>query len=120
MGRRRLITVTVILLVGGISTALLWQDPLTAEERPFVGVWAFRQDGLQCTMTLTADHQIIIRGPNNDTLGGAGRWWVGDGQFFEEYEPSSVRRAFRPLVRKLGLTALPAGSVESTVFDLDG
>ena len=121
MKRRRLtlIAVTVILLVGGLSAALLWPDRVTAEERPFVGVWTFRQGGLLCTITLTADHQCIIRDPNNDTLG-AGRWWVRDGQFFEDYEPSSVRRVLRPLARTLGLTVRPAGSAESTVFDLDG
>jgi hypothetical protein len=120
MTRRRLLAMIGIAgLLAGLAW-WFWPDRLAAEERPFVGVWTFRQSGLLSTLTLTDDHRCIIHVVGIETPEGSGRWWVRDGKFFEDYEPNSVRRALRPLLERLGLRLNPAGSTDSSMFDFDG
>jgi hypothetical protein len=120
MRRRRLVTVAAVAALAAGLAWWLWPDRLSTVEQPFVGVWRLRGANQDLTFTLAADHRMHMPagaiGPTETT----GGWWVRNGKAYFDYEPSPLRRAFRPLCTRLGMPLGPVLDSDPAAFDLDG
>jgi hypothetical protein len=111
---RRMFVALVAIL---IAAWCFWPSSLTTEEKRFVGVWgshitspphwALSDD---CSFqTVGRDGEPWNSNASISSRPFFGYWYVTNGSLFIEKEPSSWRRALRPVARRLGIYA---GNVE--------
>lgn len=107
MTRRRLILAIAAAVLCGVAWWLSF-DSLSAEERFLVGTWTYNVTGARpCWMHFGADRRCALgygpaAGPL-DEINPGGPWFIRDGVLKLDCEPSSLRRAFRPVLPRLSL-----------------
>ena len=113
--RRLCLAAALLLLISGIF--VFWSYQLTAEEQAYVGTWHFRLSCDPWSLKFAADHRCIRHCPGGDPAGSTGLWWVRNGTIYLDFEPNPLRRAFRPLLVRLGLPAISEGFVDKAEFE---
>jgi hypothetical protein len=102
----------ILAIVAAVLCGMAWWlslDRLSAEERLLVGTWTYGgKSGVgACGMRFWPNrHCAFGKADRDGTLSldeWFGRWFVRDGVVKFDGEPSAVSRAFRPVVRTVGL-----------------
>jgi hypothetical protein len=110
MRKRRLIMAACALaLIAAAVTWWVWAGSLTAEERLLVGTWTYDPN-------TTNGHPWCQFGPDHRCYSevaqpdGAmlmvewkGRWFVREGALVMDGEANGIRRAFRPILRRMAI-----------------
>jgi hypothetical protein len=110
----------VILVAVLIGAVRVWPQRLSPDEEAFVGTWCIlprdSSDDV-VTLRLGRDHRCIH---SNYWIIEVGRWYVTDGRLYMDYEPSAIRRAFRPVLDRAGIAVRPVGSLDKADFNFSG